>query len=254
MLHAVPLALLLSLAPAAGASPPSDPCPVRAGEPCVLVLRGPRAPSASSACTTPAWASRLTLSQPGKWSDSNRDGFFETVLEIRLDPIKDCGCARFKVLYEDPVRAWTVHLGNSPTNNGHGGDEGTTPNAAELQVLDGRLSVFTASRAAEHRVDKLLDETLPALGGRTMEFEVCNQALGVEILPTARDPEPRRWKLETLNSKLLFFLGPEQVAPGRDAATSIYAAFNRVIHALAGPASHGRVGSGVRRVEISLIP
>lgn len=147
-----------------------------------------------------------------------------------------------------------MNLGNSPTNNGHGGDEGTTPNAAEVQVLGRRLSVYTASRPVQHRVDKLFEEALPPLGGRTVEFEVCDQVLVVQMLPTAHDPSPPDWRIETLNSKLLFSLGPEQKNPDHETGRSIYAAFNRVIHLLSGAASRGRVGSGVRRVEITLTP
>jgi hypothetical protein len=240
-------------ASAKGSPETAGPCPVR-GKPCALVLHGPAGPSASSACFSDAWSSRLKFAQPGKWTDSNGDGWWETVLEVRLDPTKDCGCARFKVFYEDPVGQWTVDLGNSPTNNGYGGDAGTTPKSAEVQILEGKLGVFSASRVAQHRVDKLLAETLPPLGGRTMEFEVCNQALGIEMLPTSRDPNSRKWKLETLNSRLLFFLGPEQAEPDRETRTSIYAAFNRVIHVISGAPSQDRVGSGAGRVEISLTP
>lgn len=250
--------LLVWWARSFGEGPPpaeiAGPCPIRGQAPCVVTLRGPGGPSASSACSSHEWSSRLKFPQSGKWSDSNGDGSWETVLEVRLDPARDCGCARFKVYYDEAVSGWTVHVGNSPTNNGHGGDEGTTQNAAEVQVLDKKLTVYTASWPVQHRVDKLLDETLAPLGARTIEFEVCEQALGVEILPTSRDPSPPKWRLETLNSKLLFSLGPEQQRPDQERGASIYAAFNRVIHRTTGAASHGRVGSGVRRVEISLIP
>lgn len=220
----------------------------------MLTLEGPGSPSASAPCSSDEWSSRLRFSLPDKWSDVNRDGSWETVLEIRLDPTKDCGCARFKIAFDDPVGAWTVNLGNSPTNNGHGGDEGTTPDAAELQVLDKRLTVFTASRPLPHRVEKLFDETLPPLGGRTMLVEVCHEALSVELLPTSRDPNPVQWKLGTLNSKLLFSLGPDQERAEGETGGSVYAAFNRVVHLKSGAASHARIGRGVRRVEISLSP
>lgn len=219
----------------------------------MLILKGPGAPAASSACSSDAWSSRLKFPRSSKWSDSNQDGSWESVIEVRLDPAKDCGCARFKVYYDEPVSGWTVNIGNSPTNNGHGGDEGTTPNAAEVQIAERQLSVFTASRPVPHRVDKLLDEALPPLGGRTIEIEVCEQALEVAMLPVSGDTSPPKWKLQTLNAKLLFSLEPT-ARPDRDTRASIYAAFNRVIHRTTGAPSHDRDGSGVRRVEISLSP
>jgi hypothetical protein len=208
----------------------------------VLTLSGAARPSASAACTSADWSGLLRFTLPQRFADANADGSWESVLEIRLDPARHCGCARFKVFYGETPSGWTVHLGNSPTNNGHGGDQGTTPEAAELQVLDGRLSVFSAAR--RQQVDRLLDVELPGLAQRVLELEVCNQTLDVRLAPHRRGEEPLRWQLGTLSSKLLLAFGP---AP-------LYASFNRVVHQLGAAPSHARMGSGVRRVEISLSP
>ena len=41
----------------------------------------------------------------------------------------------------DP-QGWTVHIGDSPTNNGYGGDGGSTSHDAEAQALNNVLSVY----------------------------------------------------------------------------------------------------------------
>jgi hypothetical protein len=94
-------------------------------------------------------------------------------------------------------------------------------------------------------VDRLLDVSLPSLRGRTLEIEVCDQRVAVVLLPTEQEAEPLRWDLQTMNSRLLFALTAEE---------AIYASFNRVIHDRVAAASHGRLGTGARRVEISLSP
>lgn len=220
-------------------------CPVSEEPPCVLTLEGPGAPAASPACSSEAWSKLLSFTLPGRWSDANADRSWETVLRLRLDPKKGCGCARFKVAYGDRVAAWTAHIGNSPTNNGHGGDEGTTDKTAEAYVFVQQLFVFSAAQTQRRVVDRLLDVGLPPLRGRTLEFEVCDQRVAVKLLPGEQDTAPLRWDLQTLNSRLLFALTAEE---------AIYAAFNRVIHDHTAAASHGRLGSGARRVEIALSP
>lgn len=251
MTHLLALPLLLGLLAAEPAGE-HGPCPVQGAAPCILTLAGAAGPTASAECSSAAWSELLHFTLPQKFTDSNRDGSWETVLEIRLDPTRDCGCARFKVYYDDAPSGWTVHLGNSPTNNGHGGDQGTTPEAAEVQVLERKLSVFTASR--RQQVDKLLDVSLPTLARGVVELEVCNQTLDVQVVPARRGAEPAQWKLGTLSSKLLLSFGPAHGKDSGEDGGSLHAAFNRVIHQLRGAPSHGRVGAGVRRVEISLSP
>jgi hypothetical protein len=221
--------------------------------PCALALEGPGAPSASPECGSEPWSKLLRFTQPARWSDSNADGWWEAVLEIRLDP-RSCGCARLRVAFEDKISGWTVHVGDSPTNNGHGGDEGTTSSSAEVQLAGGQLTVYSAAQFVRRQVDKLLDVTVPPLAGRTMDLDICDQSVAVEILPSHEPPCPLKWKLETLSSKLLFALGPGNEGGAGESGGSIYVAFNRVIHLVTGAASHERVGSGVRRVEISLSP
>jgi hypothetical protein len=227
---------------------------VASGPPCAISLATPGGPTLSAECTSPAWAPLLRFPQPGRFTDSNRDGTWETVLEVHLDPTKDCGCARFRIFFtEEPTLDWMVHVGESPTNNGHGGDEGTTTDAAEVHLLGRQLTVYSVAQSVRRQIDRLLDATVPPLEGRVLELRACDQSLEVEVVPTVRDPTPPKWKLETLSSKLLFSLVPVEADAPRKGG-SIYAAFNRVIHQITGPPSHKRVGRGVRRVEVYLTP
>jgi hypothetical protein len=225
----------------------AGPCPVSEAPPCTLVLAGPGAPSASAACASDAWSALVTFKQPERWSDPDGDGSWESVLEITLDPARDCGCARLRAFYGDEVRGWTFHVGNSPTNNGHGGDEGTTALSAELQLFERQLAVYTVAQAGHRSVDRLLEATVPSLAGRILDVEVCNQFVRVQVRTSLADPAPLTWKLETLSSRLLFSLGP-------DDPRKIWVGLNRVVHLANGPASHGRTGAGVRRVELTLSP
>lgn len=237
---------------AAKAAEHSAPCAAADAEPCTIRLRGPGAPGVSPACLVEPWSRYLDFTLPDRWADSNRDGWWETVLRIALDPVKECACAHFRVRFEDPVRDWTVDIGDSPTNNGYGGDDGTTPDAAEVQVLDRLLSVYSAVVPGTDAVEMLQDMRLPPLGGRQMEFVVCDQSLEVELPSPPGAADPIRFKLETSRSRLLFALADTAKNNRRGNDHAIYAAFNRVVHARSAAPDRERVGSGVKLVEISL--
>jgi hypothetical protein len=234
---------------------------VTGAKPCVLELHGPRAPSASASCLSEPWSRFVKLVQPKMFSDANKDGWYEAVLEITLDPAKDCGCATFHVTYDAPSYFFSVNIGDSPTNDGYGGDAGTTLDAAEMQIMSSHLAVFTSGRprGGTSPIELLYESDLPPLTGRSIELEVCDQTLGFTLPAGKGNPEPLRWRLQTVNLGLLYSLAraPERGSP-EDARTpgnnQIYAAFNRVVHIKDGAASHNRVGSGVKRVEISLSP
>lgn len=242
-------------------SPVSGPCPVTGAKPCLIELHGPHAPSASPSCLSEPWSRFVKLVQPKKFSDANKDGWYEAVLEITLDPAKDCGCATFHISYDAPPYFFTVNIGDSPTNDGYGGDAGTTLDAAEMQILGSHLAVFTSGRprGGTSPIELLYESDLPPLVGRSIDLEICDQTLGFTLPPGKGNPEPMRWRLQTVDLGLLYSLAraPAPGSPEKKPApggNQIYAAFNRVIHVKDGAASHGRIGSGVKRVEISLSP
>jgi len=48
----------------------------------------------------------------------------------------------FEIHHIDSATGWTVNVGNSRTNNGHGGDASTQSNDSEIQILNGNLSIY----------------------------------------------------------------------------------------------------------------
>src|SRR6266850_5494589 len=145
---------------------PAGPCPVGPSNSCVLDLKGTKAPEVPGACVTAPWSSYLTFEQPSKLSNANGDLWWESVVKINLDPAGGCGCAVFAVTYDERPTGFTVDIGDSPTNDGWGGDSGTTQWSAEANIEKQSLSVYSDSSGM--RVDKLLAMRLPDLAGRTV--------------------------------------------------------------------------------------
>src|SRR4051812_45913335 len=58
-------------------------------------------------------------------------GWKEAVLKVDLT---GCTSARLVAQYEGLPHDWTLNIGDSPTNDGFGGDAGTTDNDAELWI------------------------------------------------------------------------------------------------------------------------
>ncbi len=253
--------IALSLAASAGLAMAEAPaCPFSRSKPCIVDLHGPGAPSASAECESPEWKKILTFTLPGRIQDANGDGWSETVMEVELDPTAGCGCATFRVYFEEPVRSFSVNIGDSPTNNGYGGDEGTTFREAEMELRGSTLRVYSASKhPGSGIVDKILEMELPRLSGRFTDIEVCDQSLGFSMPGGLADGREMHWKVQTPTSGMLYDLFPRtarDALPGakkRDAG--IYAAFNRVIHDKSGsPRPATRFGTGVRRIEVRLSP
>jgi hypothetical protein len=146
--------------------------------------------------------------------------------------------------YQDTPSSWTVDIGDSPTDNGFGGGSDSRK-AAEVQVVDQKLSVFDDNTGVPGQVDNMLTQ-LESLTDGSLKFTITDQTL------TIGPPWTRLW---TPVTKLLYTLpDPAEdpamcpAAPGGPYGLAcIYAAFNAVI--LPTP---GRVGCGVRGVTISI--
>lgn len=216
-------------------------------EPCRIELHGEAAPRLTGSCGDEAWKGHLAFELPQRFADADANGWHEVVLQLDLDPKRGCGCAVFRIAYEGEPVGHTVNIGDSPTNDGYGGDAWSTRFDAEILVSQHDVDGFGAERRnspAESRIFGL--RHLP-LADRVLELEVCDQSI--------------RFALDELNGFFNTYASNELIAirpatsGSKDAADSrIYAAFNRVIHRRAGRPSHDRFGSGVRRVEISLTP
>lgn len=227
--------------PAAPPPPPPSACPVGEEVACVLELTGKARPAVPAVCTTGAWPLYLAFEQPERLSDSNGDGWWESVVRIRLDPARGCTCAEFRLSCEKEPSGFTVNVGDSPTNDGWGGDAGTTPIAAGAMISDRGLSVFT-----QVPVDRIASLRFPALAGRTLTFRVCDQVLTYELDRAPGEAQPLVGSVETLRLPRLFSLGrdslPEGRASERGVDYDIFAAFNRVIHVRGGAPPRGARG------------
>jgi hypothetical protein len=86
------------------------------------------------------------------------------------------------------VTGWVFHVGDSPTNDGFGGDSGSSSNDAELQVYLGNLAVYGNDSFGGVRLSETA--ALPTSGCGTYEITLSDQrvmtptmmAMGAELL------------------------------------------------------------------------
>jgi hypothetical protein len=88
--------------------------------------------------------------------------------------MQGCSEAILVVEWDKPI-AWTVHIADSPTSDGYGGDAGTTLNNAELWINQQILWVAT-NRTNGINDNELAQENLDLNDG-AMKFEVSNQRI-----------------------------------------------------------------------------
>lgn len=237
-------------------------CPSEAAKRCVLTLEGEGAPSASPSCLAEPWTRFLSFDQAGRFTDSNGDKSWETVVTIDLDPAKACRTLGMRLTFGRSVTGFPLNVGDSPTNNGYGGDASTTSRCAELQIdhpWQGGdfLRVFTPTLSPSNAVGELLHLGLPPLTGRSMVLEVRDQHFELALEPMPADGRPLTVVMDGMATGHLFALAgqPDPGAPGGSAPDyRLHVAFNRVIHRRDGAPWEGRIGTGVRRVELYLTP
>lgn len=154
-------------------------------------------------------------------------GWKEAVLKINLT---GCTQANLVAEYEGLPRAWTLNVGDSPTNDGHAGDAGTTANDAEMWILDETMAVANNGSNPDN---PLFRQDL-SLTNSSMKFVVKNQFLswgqpyGVLQAPASR--------------QLFALPDTSNAAEG----SNIYVGLNRVI------ANNSRRGCGLRRLLVTL--
>jgi hypothetical protein len=93
---------------------------------------------------------------------------------LRLDLAPPCSEAEIAVEWEKPT-AWTLHIADSPTNDGYGGDAGTTLNNAELWI--NQQIMWVASNRIPGGDDNSLYQENLSLNYGAMKFTVKNQWL-----------------------------------------------------------------------------
>ncbi|CAF4058239.1 unnamed protein product, partial [Rotaria magnacalcarata] len=68
------------------------------------------------------------------------------VIRLTFDPEGPRRIARFDLNMGSQVHGFTFNIGDSPTNNGYGGDGGTTSNSAEIHSNDNRFYVWANTK------------------------------------------------------------------------------------------------------------
>ncbi|WP_333119850.1 DUF4347 domain-containing protein [Microcoleus sp. Pol17_C1] len=171
-------------------------------------------------------------------TDSNADSWLEAVAKINFDgKIKK---AKFIVEYDKAPSGWTVNLGDSGSNDGYGGDGSTQSRDAEMQIVNGNMSVngndYNTPPGGE-----LTQGNVPnfVTNASSVELEVSNEQLAWDNKNGLKN---------SLNSPYLYALNGQVDATG-PVNSEIYAGFNRVI---SGPGD--RIGAGASKVTILLNP
>lgn len=154
---------------------------------------------------------------------------------VRVDVPPQCSRAVVWLDYDGVPADWSLDIGDSDTDNGFGGDAGTSGgHNAEVQVLDQQLSLFSAADNPAD-VDVLITEQLGLQEG-ALRFTVQDQKI------TWGQPYNA---METPDLERLFFL-PANPGAGEDRV--LYVGLNRVVAPLDGPAN--RTGCGVSKAMV----
>lgn len=145
--------------------------------------------------------------------------------------------------FSGPSVEWSFNLGDSNTNNGWGGDSSTAIHDAEIQILNGNLEIYGSDLLddyPEYPPNKRFMKAWANVvddGGGTVRIEIADGEV------TYIDPEGRR---DSYLHPALFALAGQD---DREAGVNydLYLGVNRVV-------AGGRVGSGLSRVQVQLLP
>lgn len=167
----------------------------------------------------------------------------QAVVTLDLNPLPGIKCKRANIVveYEGVPTAWTVDIGDSPSNDGFGGggQANLTDSCAEVQVLNSTVSAFKDCGPGNATALPLSPSLAPlALKDSALKFVVEDGYLSVGQ-PFANASSTQSFHLPDTTP----------VGVGTSDGSKIYAAFNRVISL---DRDANRVGQGVRRVMITL--
>lgn len=158
---------------------------------------------------------------------------------VKVEVPEECSGVTIWAQYSGQPDGLTLDIGDSPTNDGFGGDSGSLPAGqnAEVQIFDEKLSVYNAA-ANPADAKELLASNL-ALEDGAVNVVVKNQFVSVG--------QPYQ-ALATPNLGRLFFLPANPTAP---ANRTLYVGINRAIDPIGGPDTVSN-GCGARRVFMTL--
>lgn len=161
--------------------------------------------------------------------------WWQATVNIYLkDPSGAARTAYITTEYQGTPSGWTVDIGDSATDNGYGGNDGSPEHSAEVQVVEQLLSVYNEDKGTG--VDDMLHQQVSLMDG-SLKFTIANQTLTVG--------QPRTI-LATPQTKTLFWIPDPLVADDNDPEKwAIHAAFNGVVRG-----DLDRQGCGVDNVVI----
>ena len=93
------------------------------------------------------------------------------VVRLTFDPFGSRRIARFDLTMGPQIHGFTFNIGDSATNNGYGGDGGTTSNSAEIHSNDNR---FYVSPQREKRGSSISVSCAPLRFGRIPKYVVIH--------------------------------------------------------------------------------
>lgn len=160
-------------------------------------------------------------------------GWKQAALRVVIPPT--CTQANIVVEYESRPAGWSVHIGDSKTNDGHSGDYGTTEHEAELWVAHEILALAPANMLLPLGIDNPLIRQFMNLTDATLKVVVKDQFVSWG---------PPHSYVQTPATQNLFAI-PDTTVPEAD-QRAIYVGLNRVVW---GPGD--RTGCGVRRALLS---
>ncbi|CAF1663773.1 unnamed protein product [Adineta ricciae] len=89
------------------------------------------------------WISHLTYLDPNA---DVRECTAQGVVRLTFDPFGSRRIARFDLSMGSQIHGFTFNIGDSATNNGYGGDGGTTSNSAEIHSNDNRFYIWANTK------------------------------------------------------------------------------------------------------------
>ena len=92
------------------------------------------------------WISHLNYLDPNA---DVRECSAQGVVRLSFDPFGSKRIARLDLAMGSQVQGFTFNIGDSSTNNGYGGDGGTTSNSAEIHSNDNRFYVIDCCERLE---------------------------------------------------------------------------------------------------------
>lgn len=153
----------------------------------------------------------MTLLSLAPTQNSACSGGYAAVVRVNM---QGCSEAILVVEWDKPI-AWTVHIADSPTSDGYGGDAGTTLNDAELWI--NQKILWVATNGTNGVSDFELAQENLELTDAAMKFEVSNQRIAWS---------PPYNVLETPHLKKLFAF-PDTSNPAE--GSYVYLGLNRVV-------------------------